>query len=212
MLKNLFFSDDVRCSLDVLDQVIGEFDDGLTSATESEFAPRWRPEPPSSHHRESPEDKIRPEIRGSCLSINEQIDDIFSELTEEIYNDDKVTRTDRRRIFDPLPSPPSTRTHPPPVDRKKKPAGGSNSASNGSGITDIADIRSRSIENDRAILVGNVAAKKQFLERNSAASSSGGRSKAGSTGGSSSGGGLPGRIQSSGSGGKSHGSADLRQK
>ena len=172
----------MRFSLDVLDQVIGEFDDGLTSATESEFAPRWR-QPPVTRRQSPPivaeeriRPEIRPEIRGSALSINEQIDDIFSELTEEVYNDDKVTtRTDRRRIFDPLPSPPNKRTHPPPIDRKKKPE-----ISNGR--TDIADIRSRTIENDRSMLVGNVVAKKQFLERNSAASSSGGRSKTGSSG------------------------------
>ena len=211
----------MRCSLDVLDQVIGEFDDGLTSAAESDFTPRWR-QPPPTQRRHSPpivaEEKIRPEIRpeirGSALSINEQIDDIFSELTEEIYNDDKVTRTDKRRIFDPLPSPPNTRTHPPPIDRKKKPAGGGPDISNGR--TDIADIRSRTIEGDRSMLIGNVAAKKQFLERNSAASSSGGRSKTGSSGGVSdrSGtGNLAGRSRSSGSGGgRSNGSAEFRQR
>ena len=149
------------------------------------------------------EEKIRPEIRGSRVSINEQIDDIFSELTEEIYNDDKVTRTDRRRIFDPLPSPPNTRTHPPPVDRKKKPT--SNGVNN---RTDIADIRSRTIEYDRSLLTsGNVAAKKQFLERNS---SGGGGIGANKTGSGRSGG---GRSQSSGSsGGRSRGSADSRQQ
>ena len=58
-----------------------------------------------------------------------------SELTEEIYNDDKnngpsPTSVDRRRIFDPLPLPPSEAESghhqpPPPIDRKKKPNGGS---------------------------------------------------------------------------------------
>ena len=37
LLKVFFFSDDVRQSLELLDSVIGEFDDGLLSASESEF-------------------------------------------------------------------------------------------------------------------------------------------------------------------------------
>ena len=35
-ILQFFFSDDVRSSLDLLDRVIGEFDDGLLSSTESE--------------------------------------------------------------------------------------------------------------------------------------------------------------------------------
>ena len=114
-----FCSDDVRSSLDLLDGVIGEFDDGLTSSAESEFA---------THRRRS---LGRDGFGGSRLSINEQIDDIFSQLTEEIYTEEKrvpkkttvVTRSPTRGRFDPLPIPPSTATHPPPIDRRKKPAG-----------------------------------------------------------------------------------------
>ena len=99
--------------------MIGEFDDGLTSSAESEFA---------THRRRS---LGRDGFGGSRLSINEQIDDIFSQLTEEIYTEEKrvpkkttvVTRSPTRGRFDPLPIPPSTATHPPPIDRRKKPAG-----------------------------------------------------------------------------------------
>ena len=112
----------MRSSLDLLDGVIGEFDDGLTSSAESE----------ATHRRLG-----RDVLGGSRLSINEQIDDIFSQLTEEIYTEEKkvqpkkaqITRSPTRGRFDPLPIPPSTATHPPPIDRRKKP--GQRSPSNG---------------------------------------------------------------------------------
>ena len=114
----------MRSSLDLLDGVIGEFDDGLTSSAESE----------ATHRRRS---LGRDGLGGSHLSINEQIDDIFSQLTEEIYTEEKkvpkkaavVSRSPTRGRFDPLPIPPSTATHPPPIDRRKKP--GQRSPSNG---------------------------------------------------------------------------------
>ena len=114
----------MRSSLDLLDGVIGEFDDGLTSSAESE----------ATHRRRS---LGRDGLGGSRLSINEQIDDIFSQLTEEIYTEEKkapkkaavVSRSPTRGRFDPLPIPPSTATHPPPIDRRKKP--GQRSPSNG---------------------------------------------------------------------------------
>ena len=100
-------SDDVRSSLDLLDGVIGEFDEGLTSSAESE----------ANHglgRARGGEDRVRPELRSSHASINEQIDDIFSQLTEEIYLDDKkakenkirLSRSPTRNRFDPLPPPP----------------------------------------------------------------------------------------------------------
>ena len=130
------FSDDVRSSLDLLDGVIGEFDDGLTSCAESEgrsrggqrgLQPRGQ-QRPASRPRTS-EDKVRPELRSSHLSINEQIDDIFSQLTEEIYEDEKMvkknnirlSRSPTRNRFDPLPPPPTSSAHAPPIDRKSKP-------------------------------------------------------------------------------------------
>ena len=137
-------SDDVRSSLDLLDGVIGEFDEGLTSSAESE----------ANHGRgraRGGEDRVRPELRSSHASINEQIDDIFSQLTEEIYLDDKkakenkirLSRSPTRNRFDPLPPPPvssglqpphsasSSSTHPPPIDRKKKPDSGTKHSSGG---------------------------------------------------------------------------------
>ena len=120
------FSDDVRHSLDLLDSVIGEFDDGLTSAAESdsgliEAEIRTRP-PPKRQNVVNP-----PEMMSSGLSLTDKIDDIFSELTEEIYSADKQQkiihrapmRTEStnssnnarklspiRRVNDPLPTPP----------------------------------------------------------------------------------------------------------
>ena len=82
---------------------------------------------------------MRPELKSSHLSINEQIDDIFSQLTEEIYLDEKIvkqesekkvkedkiklSRSPTRNRFDPLPPPPtsSSTQPPPPIDRLKKP-------------------------------------------------------------------------------------------
>ena len=92
------------------------------------------------------EDRVRPELRSSHLSINDQIDNIFSQLTQEIYNDEKVnketkvrlSRSPTRNRFDPLPPPPtsSTQTHPPPIDRKKKPAEKSSSSKYGGRVQD----------------------------------------------------------------------------
>eukprot|EP00093_Oithona_nana_P008920 08920.XXX_169235_183479_1 [CDS] Oithona nana genome sequencing. len=118
--------DEVRHSLDLLDSVIGEFDDGLTSAAESdsgliEAEIRKRP-PPKRQNVVNP-----PEMMSSGLSLTDKIDDIFSELTEEIYSADKQQkiihrapmRTEStnssnnarklspiRRVNDPLPTPP----------------------------------------------------------------------------------------------------------
>ena len=120
--------------MDLLDGVIGEFDDGLTSSAESEANQRLaRHERNRARRgRSDMEEQVRPELRSSHLSINDQIDNIFSQLTQEIYNDEKVnketkvrlSRSPTRNRFDPLPPPPtsSTQTHPPPIDRKKKPA------------------------------------------------------------------------------------------
>merc|ERR1712018_1020164 len=87
--------DDVRSSLNFLDSVIGEFDDGLISAAESDYqstrvqdndrtiAPEIRKRPPPKIKDLSQ----RPQSSG--LSLTDKIDDIFSELTEEIYSVDK---------------------------------------------------------------------------------------------------------------------------
>ena len=80
----------MRSSLDLLDGVIGEFDDGLTSSAESE----------ATHRRRS---LGRDGLGGSRLSINEQIDDIFSQLTEEIYTEEKKVTDGVFCTFAPTP-------------------------------------------------------------------------------------------------------------
>ena len=117
--------DDVRTSLDILDSVIGEFDDGLLSSAESEYIHDHRdtnnkakkskkransnhavPEAtaPSSHNRRA---------------LDHRIDDIFSEATNEVVeypassrhsggggSGGKRRRSPTRRVDDPLPVPP----------------------------------------------------------------------------------------------------------
>lgn len=142
--------DDVRSSLDLLDSVIGEFDDGLLSAAESEYGGgghghggggrieaeiRKRPPPKSKAMGSSNKDPLnqsepplKPAQTGpNGVSLTEKIDDIFSELTEEIYSADKQqkimlrsesTNSDSagrklspiRRVNDPLPTPPASST------------------------------------------------------------------------------------------------------
>ena len=129
----------MRSSLDLLDGVIGEFDDGLTSSAESEAGrsrggQRGHQPQPRGQQRRASEDQVRPELRSSHLSINDQIDDIFSQLTEEIYEDEKtvkannirLSRSPTRNRFDPLPPPPTSSSQssaraPPVIDRKSKP-------------------------------------------------------------------------------------------
>ncbi len=134
------FSDDVRSSLDLLDRVIGEFDDGLLSSTESE-SPITRPTSKRENQRrqqndafdtfydedDDDESHIEAEIRrqpppkgrrtdkvptaaaaalpNRRTALNEKIDDIFSELTEEVYQppDD----ADRRLSPGPPRRPPT---------------------------------------------------------------------------------------------------------
>jgi len=67
---------EVARSLDVLDQVIGEFDDGLLSGTESERS--WK--------------TTRKEPAKGQFTINDKIDSIFDQLTQEIYSDEKAHR------------------------------------------------------------------------------------------------------------------------
>ena len=71
------FSIEVAKSLDVLDQVIGEFDDGLLSGTDSETT-SWK--------------TTRKESTKGQFTINDKIDSIFDELTQEIYSDEKSQR------------------------------------------------------------------------------------------------------------------------
>ena len=120
---NFRFSDDVRSSLDLLDQVIGEFDDGLTSSAESEHPHRTRAAAAAAAAAAGRknvipdvDEPIRAQVRPRAfpgqsaaqprsghaaaggvtttgaprMVINNQIDDIFSELTNEIYVEDKV--------------------------------------------------------------------------------------------------------------------------
>jgi len=68
---------EVAKSLDVLDQVIGEFDDGLLSGTDSETT-SWK--------------TTRKEPSKGQFTLNDKIDSIFDELTQEIYSDEKVQR------------------------------------------------------------------------------------------------------------------------
>ena len=105
--------------------MICEFDDGLTSAAESdsgliEAEIRKRPPPKTKN-------VINPRDMSSGLSLTDKIDDIFSELTEEIYSADKQQKiihrapaqmhrsesgnsgrklSPIRRVNDPLPTPP----------------------------------------------------------------------------------------------------------
>ena len=128
------FSDDVRSSLDLLDQVIGEFDDGLTSSAESEHAFRngaaraaganLKKKSTTNGDAGDVDEPIRAQVRrvpgpppaptlpgksrdrsappgagksggagGNRMVLNNHIDDIFSELTNEIYVEDKVRAT-----------------------------------------------------------------------------------------------------------------------
>ena len=136
---SLLFSDDVRSSLDLLDSVIGEFDDGLLSAAESEYGggrieAEIRKRPPPKGQKTGPNDvAAAPHLHGdppvkqalsNGVSLTDKIDDIFSELTEEIYSADKQqkimlrsesTNSDAgrklsptRRVNDPLPTPPAS--------------------------------------------------------------------------------------------------------
>jgi len=68
---------EVARSLDVLDQVICEFDDGLLSGTDSETA-SWK--------------TSRKEPAKGQFTINDKIDSIFDELTQEIYSEEKAYR------------------------------------------------------------------------------------------------------------------------
>ena len=127
----------MRSSLDLLDSVIGEFDDGLTSAAESEYSSRAFSRGGQGENvrieaeirkRPPPKAKSGP-IPSSGVSLTEKIDDIFSELTEEIYCADKQQKlihrapairsesqssssnagrklSPIRRVNDPLPTPP----------------------------------------------------------------------------------------------------------
>jgi len=72
---------EVARSLDVLDQVIGEFDDGLLSGTDSE----------TTSGKTTRKESVK-----SQLTVNEKIDSIFDELTQEIYSDEKIQRQERR--------------------------------------------------------------------------------------------------------------------
>lgn len=131
------FSDEVRNSLDLLDSVIGEFDDGLTSAAESEYGGITRENgriEAEIRKRPPPKNRSSNGANGSGpgnVSLTDKIDDIFSELTEEIYSADKQqkiinrapmrsesTNSDSRklspirRVNDPLPTPPVQGTVP----------------------------------------------------------------------------------------------------
>ncbi|XP_059081973.1 serine/arginine repetitive matrix protein 1-like [Tigriopus californicus] len=107
--------DDVRSSLDLLDSVIGEFDDGLLSGTDSEYMVD-----PRRQARESPSARsgpVQPIISDKRRIISDKIDNIFSEATHEIiYADENVSRrrSPVRRVNDPLPTPPQPVPPPPP--------------------------------------------------------------------------------------------------
>lgn len=118
----------------MLDSVICEFDDGLLSSADTESVYgharieaeiRKRP-PPKAKNLPSNLRTANQHHLSSQLSLNDKIDDIFSELTEEIYSADKhqkiisMHRSEStnsngnarklspvRRFNDPLPNPPS---------------------------------------------------------------------------------------------------------
>ena len=115
----------------MLDSVIGEFDDGLTSAAESDYGHAQGQI--KAEIRKRPPPKTKTMFGGARENgsnpLNDQIDDIFSELTEEIYSVDKQQKVINRapmlrsestsssnagnrklspirRVNDPLPTPP----------------------------------------------------------------------------------------------------------
>lgn len=77
----------------MLDLVIGEFDDGLESEIEK-----------------GDETQIKRNLKNKQNSaINDKIDHIFNELTQEIYVEQRRERRQKsptRNVFDPLPAPP----------------------------------------------------------------------------------------------------------
>ena len=77
----------------MLDLVIGEFDDGLESEIEK-----------------GDETQIKRNLKNKQnAAINDKIDHIFNELTQEIYVEQKRERRQKsptRNVFDPLPAPP----------------------------------------------------------------------------------------------------------
>ena len=77
----------------MLDLVIGEFDDGLESEIEK-----------------GDETQIKRNLKNKKSSaINDKIDHIFNELTQEIYVEQRRERRQKsptRNVFDPLPAPP----------------------------------------------------------------------------------------------------------
>ena len=128
----------MRSSLDLLDSVIGEFDDGAT-VTSVEIEPPIQPKhvrpppppknpptPPTQNKRHKDHRHRQRQSHKQQKSLNDKIDDIFSELTHEIYNEDQQQqqqqqhvrqRSPVRRVNDPLPTPPSiTRTPKSPID------------------------------------------------------------------------------------------------
>lgn len=103
-----------------MDSVIGEFDDGLLSAAESDIGHQSRVQSRNSENgrieaeiRKRPPPKAKEVIPNSRRSLTDKIDDIFSELTEEIYTADKAKQivnrqlSPVRRVNDPLPTPPA---------------------------------------------------------------------------------------------------------
>ena len=81
----------------MLDLVIGEFDDGLESEIEK-----------------GDETQIKRNLKNKQNSaINDKIDHIFNELTQEIYVEQRRERRQNksptRNVFDPLPAPPLTK-------------------------------------------------------------------------------------------------------
>ena len=80
----------------MLDLVIGEFDDGLESEIEK-----------------GDETQIKRNLKNKQNSaINDKIDHIFNELTQEIYVEQRRERRQKsptRNVFDPLPAPPLTK-------------------------------------------------------------------------------------------------------
>ena len=77
----------------MLDLVIGEFDDGLESEIEK-----------------GDETQIKRNLKNKQnAAINDKIDHIFNELTQEIYVEQRRERRQKsptRNVFDPLPAPP----------------------------------------------------------------------------------------------------------
>lgn len=157
LIFTVCFSPDVARSLKVLDLVIGEFDDGLESEIER-----------------GDETQIKRKVKNKQSSaINEKIDHIFNELTQEIYIEQKRENRQKsptRNVFDPLPAPPQNGRKSlgaKEQDGQKEQQDRSRQKRNPSkgGQEDVRHERLKSVEDDRPPPGTVLAAKQSYLHK-----------------------------------------------